>query len=443
MATSKSANTYNRLNWEESEFPILCQTCLGDNPYIRMTKERFGKECKICSRPFTVFRWCPGARMRFKKTEVCQTCGKMKNVCQTCLLDLEFGLPVQVRDYASNLKDEIPKSEVNKEYYSQNIEREVQNADNNQPYGALGKVQAPSELLMKLARTTPYYKRNRPHICSFWVKGECRRGEECPYRHEKPTDPDDPLADQNIKDRYYGLNDPVADKLLRRAAAMPKLEAPEDKTITTLYVGNLGERITEKELRDYFYQFGEIRSITMLARQQCAFIQFTTRTAAELAAEKAFNKLILCGRRLTIKWGRSQAKSSVPTTKEGEGKKLEPVPGLPGALPPPPDELTNNYFNLAPTAQNLPPPPIPHPAMMPHPPPMGMRFPTPPFMGPPGVPPPGPPPPNPPQVLRPPGGFPPPPMPAPPVTPANRSGIPIHYPSQDPQRMGSTGIGAT
>ena len=35
---------------------------------------------------------------------------------------------------------------------------------------------------MKLARTTPYYKRNRPHICSFWVKGECTRGEECPYR---------------------------------------------------------------------------------------------------------------------------------------------------------------------------------------------------------------------------------------------------------------------
>ena len=34
------------------------------------------------------------------------------------------------------------------------------------------------------------------------MKGECKRGEECPYRHDKPTDPDDPLADQNIKDRY-------------------------------------------------------------------------------------------------------------------------------------------------------------------------------------------------------------------------------------------------
>ena len=98
MATSMGTNTYNRQNWEDSDFPILCQTCLGDNPYLRMTKEKYGKECKICTRPFTVFRWCPGAKMRFKKSEVCQTCAKLKNVCQTCLLDLEYGLPVQVKE---------------------------------------------------------------------------------------------------------------------------------------------------------------------------------------------------------------------------------------------------------------------------------------------------------------------------------------------------------
>jgi len=206
------------------------------------TKEKYGKECKICMRPFTVFRWCPGQKMRFKKTEVCQTCSRLKNVCQTCLLDLEYGLPIQVRDAALKIKDDLPR------------------------------------LLMKLARTSPYYKRNRPHICSFWVKGKCKRGEECPYRHEKPTDPDDPLADQNIKDRYYGVNDPVADKLMRRAAAMPKLDPPEDKSITTLYIGNLGDILTEKQLR-----------------------QYTQRSAAETAAERTFNKLILGGRRLTIK----------------------------------------------------------------------------------------------------------------------------------------------
>ncbi|XP_055931611.1 pre-mRNA-splicing factor RBM22-like [Argiope bruennichi] len=460
MATSKGANTYNRLNWEDADFPVLCQTCLGDNPYIRMTKERFGKECKICSRPFTVFRWCPGSRMRFKKTEVCQTCSKQKNVCQTCLLDLEYGLPVQVRDYAMNLKDEIPKSEVNREYYSQNMEREIANAEGSQPYGALAKAQTPSDLLMKLARTTPYYKRNRPHICSFWVKGECKRGEECPYRHEKPTDPDDPLADQNIKDRYYGANDPVADKLLRRASAMPKLEPPEDKTITTLYVGNLGEKITEKELKDHFYQYGEIRSVTLLNKQQCAFIQFTTRQSAEMAAEKAFNKLILSGRRLTIKWGRSQAKLSTGGSKEVENKNLEPVPGLPEALPPPPEELANNYFNLPPTptilptAGALPPapplPPYPPPmTMIGGPPPLGMGFAMPPpppplqfirprptTLPPPGIMPPG---------LRPPGSYPPPPgqSSAPSSGSSEETISPpkpvIHYPSQDPQRMGSTG----
>ena len=55
--------------------------------------------------------------------------------------------------------------------------------DSLTPAGALGKAMAPSDMLLKLARTTPYYKRNRPHICSFWVKGECKRGEECPYRY--------------------------------------------------------------------------------------------------------------------------------------------------------------------------------------------------------------------------------------------------------------------
>ena len=68
-------------------------------------------------------------------------------------------------------------------------------------------------------------------------------------RHDKPTDPDDPLADQNIKDRFYGINDPVADKLMRRYNSMPKLEPPEDRTITTLYVGNLGDVIEESDLR--------------------------------------------------------------------------------------------------------------------------------------------------------------------------------------------------
>uniref|UniRef100_A0A1Q3F1B3 Pre-mRNA-splicing factor RBM22 n=1 Tax=Culex tarsalis TaxID=7177 RepID=A0A1Q3F1B3_CULTA len=347
MAMSKTTNTYNRQNWEDSEFPILCQTCLGDNPYVRMIKERYGKECKICTRPFTIFRWCPGARMRFKKTEICQTCSKLKNVCQTCLLDLEYGLPTQVRDAALKIQDKIPESDVNKEYYIQTIEGQLKAAgDNTVAAGVVGKSLAASDMLAKLARTAPYYKRNLPHICSFWVKGECKRGEECPYRHDKPVEPDDPLSEQNIRDRYYGRNDPVADKLMKRAASIPTLDPPEDKTITTLYVGNLGEHITEVDIRDNFYHYGEIRSVSLVPRQQCAFVQYTKRSAAELAAEKTFNKLVLGGKKLTIKWAHSQAKSTAyaQSSVPRNNRIFDPVPGLPGQLPMPPNP--NDYFNL-------------------------------------------------------------------------------------------------
>jgi len=85
----------------------------------------FDKECKVCTRPFTVFRWKPGPKARYKKTEICQICSKLKNVCQTCLLDLEFGLPVQVRDSQVPNADPMPFSDVNREYFTDQAERAV------------------------------------------------------------------------------------------------------------------------------------------------------------------------------------------------------------------------------------------------------------------------------------------------------------------------------
>lgn len=74
--------------------------------------------------------------------------------------------------------------------------------DDDGPSGALtyGKADsAGKELLKRLARNDPYYKRNRPHICSFYAKGACNRGDECPYRHELPVENE--MRHQNIKDR--------------------------------------------------------------------------------------------------------------------------------------------------------------------------------------------------------------------------------------------------
>jgi pre-mRNA-splicing factor RBM22/SLT11 len=115
------------------------------------------------------------------------------------------------------------------------------------------------------------------------------------------------LSQQNIKDRYYGVNDPVAMKLLGKAGEMTSLEVPEDESIKTLYVGGLDARVTEQDLRDNFYAHGEIESVKMVLQRACAFVTYTTREGAEKAAEELSNKLVIKGQRLKLMWGRPQA----------------------------------------------------------------------------------------------------------------------------------------
>ena len=128
----KIKNELGNLGWDSSSFPILCEKCLGNSPYLRMIKNNFQNECKICKRPFTVFTWKPDANSRNKKTEICPTCAKLKNVCQTCLFDLQFGLPVELRDKFLKKKIEIPKEQANLDYF---ISKATENFETlNLPY---------------------------------------------------------------------------------------------------------------------------------------------------------------------------------------------------------------------------------------------------------------------------------------------------------------------
>lgn len=342
MAASLSANKYNRKNWEQSDFPILCETCLGENPYVRMMKDKYGAECKVCARPFTVFRWCPGQGMRYKRTDICQTCAKLKNCCQTCIFDLEFGVPLQLRDKIlgeatakSGMLDQ-PKSELNREFFMQQLGTgadDIQKQLANPEGKGLGDpaIEAAKEKLRKLGRQGPYYKRNAAKLCTFWAKGMCKRGEECPYRHEKPTDPDDPLSRQNRSDRYFGTNDPVADKLWERVTKMPdQLKPPNDKTITTLFVKGVTPNVGDSDLNSYFYQYGPITSISIVDKKAIAFVQFERRQDAERAMQAIHGQAILvAGENITVRWGKKK--------KDNEfGNKIEDyvsVPGLPGSLP--------------------------------------------------------------------------------------------------------------
>lgn len=131
-------------------------------------------------------------------------------MCQVPISPL-VGLPVQVRDAALQAAQDAPQHAVNREYFAQQNEKKLE----------LGLLPSAADMgpqsaqLMKLARTQPYYQRNKAHVCSFFLKGTCTRGAFCPYLHEHPEEkpveegaPD--LGKQNIKDRYHGKDDPVA-----------------------------------------------------------------------------------------------------------------------------------------------------------------------------------------------------------------------------------------
>jgi len=299
--------------FEMETFPILCETCLGPNPYIRMTQEAHAKACKICDRPMLVFRWKPGSIYRYKKTEICKTCAKLKNVCQTCILDLQYGLPVQVRDAALEESEKLaaPVSNPTRDWQFAQLDKEMK----EKGAVALSKVKRPNAMLHRLQRSGPYYDRNRPHVCSFFLRGICNRGADCPYRHEK-VEIDGPLAEQNIKDRFYGQNDPVAEKLMKRYDKIKQQDnkltelgpptKPEDPTVRTLYVGGIDESYTREDIKEQFDPFGQIDDISMVGNRFCCFVTFRDRDDAERAVNALYDHLYIKGKRMKVLWGKGK-----------------------------------------------------------------------------------------------------------------------------------------
>ena len=149
----------NRSGWETTDMPSVCERCLPDNPYVQMLKEDYGEACKLCTRPFTVFRWKADRTSRQKRTGICLTCARLKNCCQCCMLDLSFGLPITIRDAALKMVAPGPTSEVNREFYAQENERAIEEGRGLEGYEKTDE--KARDLLRKLARSEPYYKKQR------------------------------------------------------------------------------------------------------------------------------------------------------------------------------------------------------------------------------------------------------------------------------------------
>ncbi|KAF7927431.1 uncharacterized protein EAE97_010106 [Botrytis byssoidea] len=301
----------NRSGWETTDFPSVCENCLPDNPFVQMIKQDHGEECKLCTRPFTVFQWKADRTARSKRTNICLTCARLKNCCQCCMLDLSFGLPIVVRDAALKMIAPGPQSEVNREYYAQNHEKEIEEGKGMEEYEKTDE--KARELLRRLANSQPYFRKGRKMITDGEGSGSgAANGSQSEKGTALATKGPGPIRTRDGQpSRGAGRGGrggarggrafPSAAQLL---PGPQDILPPSDKSITSLFITGVEDDLPEYKIRDFFSPYGKLRSLVCSHMSHCAFINYATREGAEAAAEALQGKAIIAGCPLRVQWGR-------------------------------------------------------------------------------------------------------------------------------------------
>ncbi|EMC92821.1 hypothetical protein BAUCODRAFT_263218 [Baudoinia panamericana UAMH 10762] len=308
----------NRSGWETTDMPSVCERCLPDNPYVQMLKEDYGAECKLCTRPFTIFKWKADRTSRQKRTGICLTCARLKNCCQCCMLDLSFGLPITIRDAALKMVAPGPQSEINREYFAQNNEREIEEGRGLEGYNKTDE--KARDLLRRLASSEPYYKKQRRLEAEGAEDGQklLEGGSSTEGGHTRG-----PIRTADNKRSAYGssygprTSTPTSrtgkpgarpGKSFPSAAALPPqprdILPPSDHNITSLFITGVEDDLPEHELRTHFSQFGALRSVVCSHRSHCAFMNYMDRAGAEAAAAACQGRAVVKGVPLRVQWGR-------------------------------------------------------------------------------------------------------------------------------------------
>lgn len=311
----------NRSGWESTDFPSVCESCLPENPYVKMLKEDYGAECKLCSRPFTIFSWSADrAHGRKKRTSICLTCARLKNCCQCCMLDLSFGLPIVVRDAALKMVAPGPQSEINREFFAQNNEKAIEEGRGGVEEYEKTDEKA-RELLRKLAQSKPYFRKGRTVDEGGNPTGESSRsatggniavgaglGGAGPIRSR------DSRAAGAVGARPGGGGGrPGGPRkgAFPSAAQLPPgpkdWQPPSDKNIMSLFVTGIEDDLPEHKIRDFFKAFGKIKSLVCSHMSHCAFINYETREAAERASEECKGRAVIAGCPLRVRWSQPKA----------------------------------------------------------------------------------------------------------------------------------------
>ena len=319
----------NRSGWESTDFPSVCENCLPENPYVKMLKEDYGAECKLCTRPFTVFSWAADrAHGRKKRTNICLTCARLKNCCQCCMLDLSFGLPIVVRDAALKMVAPGPSSEINREYFAQNNEKAIEEGSAGVEEYEKTDEKA-RELLRRLATSKPYFRKGRAvdadgTSASGGTSGSGGSSGGNPavgagIGGPGPIRTRDSRAAGALGARPGGSRKGGAFPSAAQLPPSPKdWLPPADKNIMSLFVTGVEDDLPEHKIRDFFKAHGKIKSLVCSHMSHCAFINYETREAAEKASAACQGRAVIAGCPLRVRWSMPKAVGTMDREERAE-----------------------------------------------------------------------------------------------------------------------------
>ncbi|KAJ5931002.1 hypothetical protein N7466_006495 [Penicillium verhagenii] len=283
----------NRSGHESSDCPAACEKCFPANPNVRVLKEDYGEQCKFCSRPFTKFSWNVDRQSKRKSTIVCLTCSRLKNCCQFCLLDLSLSMPLQIRDAALKMVAPGPESSINREYYAQNHEKEIE-----QGVGAVeehDKIYEKADELLRHLANSKYFNRNP-------------RNNEGPSEGAEEGQASSSTDQPRTNSRYGNAPGPIRTGESRTGNRLPgrggaagrgrgggrggrsfastgpeaaqNIDQSNDRNVRSLFVTGVQQDLSEHYLTLHFKKFGNIQPVQCSHKSACAFVTYTTRDDA-------------------------------------------------------------------------------------------------------------------------------------------------------------------
>ncbi|KAG2734134.1 hypothetical protein G9P44_002140 [Scheffersomyces stipitis] len=245
----------------------ICDDCLGPDKHLKMIKQNMGEECKSCTRPFTVLRWNNSVSVnKSKKTIICYTCARAKNCCQSCMLDVNYRIPIDIRDTALKMAGlENPAQLLGASSSTTNREVKAIIADKQDQIfkqkdeldsGDVDRRNEAREILMKLSQ--------RLNDNSKLTKTKSLKSDKA--EEEK-------------------LNKTDVSKIVAKLPFGGSLDVEKHPEVASFFLFGISSDLPQYAISEFFGSFGKIKTIQIVHRAKCGYVALSSRKTAEEAAK--------------------------------------------------------------------------------------------------------------------------------------------------------------